>query len=110
MLTGVALAPYLGVALKKRRSAAAVRGLQPDAARRHRGVDRDRAPARTAAAAGFRIHFFLNAAPQYLRFAPPAALEWLMPAFRAGFNAAVFPGAARGAFLIRSALSIRRRR
>lgn len=35
---------------------------------------------------GFQIHFSLNTAPAYLRFAKPADLEWLMPLFWIGFN------------------------
>lgn len=34
----------------------------------------------------FQNHFSLNAAPQFLRFATPADLEWLMPVFWIGFN------------------------
>lgn len=36
--------------------------------------------------AAFQAHFSLNAAPQFLRFAQPADLEWLMPIFWIGFN------------------------
>ncbi|HJQ59653.1 MAG TPA: MFS transporter [Vineibacter sp.] len=43
---------------------------------------------------GFQIHFFLNSAGQYLRFAKPADLEYLMPVFWIGFNLLMFPGAA----------------
>ncbi len=35
---------------------------------------------------GFQIHFSLNSAPQYLRFAKPAELEFLMPVFWVGFS------------------------
>ena len=42
-------------------------------------------------AEGFQIHFALNSAPQYLRFAPPADLAWLLPVFWIGFNLAMFP-------------------
>lgn len=35
---------------------------------------------------GFQIHFSLNSAPQYLRFAKPADLEFLMPVFWVGFS------------------------
>ena len=35
---------------------------------------------------GFQIHFSLNSAPQYLRFAKPAELEFLMPVFWIGFS------------------------
>lgn len=42
-------------------------------------------------AEGFQIHFSLNSAPQYLRFASPAELAWLLPVFWIGFNLAMFP-------------------
>lgn len=45
-------------------------------------------------AQGFQIHFSLNAAGQFLRFARPEQLEYLMPVFWIGFNVAMFPGAA----------------
>lgn len=45
-------------------------------------------------AAGFQSHFALNSAGQYLRFAEPRSLEYLMPVFWIGFNVAMFPGAA----------------
>lgn len=35
---------------------------------------------------GFQIHFSLNSAPQYLRFAKAADLEFLMPVFWVGFS------------------------
>lgn len=40
---------------------------------------------------GFQIHFSLNSAPQYLRFAKPPDLEHLMPVFWIGFNLIVLP-------------------
>jgi len=40
---------------------------------------------------GFQIHFSLNSAPQYLRFAKPADLEYLMPIFWIGFNLLMLP-------------------
>jgi hypothetical protein len=43
------------------------------------------------AGCGFQIHFALNSAPQYLRFAKPADLEYLMPVFWIGFNLCVLP-------------------
>lgn len=43
---------------------------------------------------GFQIHFFLNSSGQYLRFAKPADLGYLMPVFWVGFNLLMFPGAA----------------
>lgn len=43
-------------------------------------------------ALGFQIHFSINSAGQYLRFAKPADLEWLMPTFWVGFGVAMMPG------------------
>ena len=45
-------------------------------------------------AQGFQVHFSLNSAGQYLRFAAPGQLPYLMPVFWVGFNLAMFPGAA----------------
>ncbi|HUQ25882.1 MAG TPA: MFS transporter [Burkholderiales bacterium] len=42
-------------------------------------------------ALGFQVHFSLNSAPQYLRFAAPGELPWLLPVFWIGFNLAMFP-------------------
>ncbi len=42
-------------------------------------------------AAAYQIHASINAAANYLRFAPPAGLEWLMPMFWVGFGAASLP-------------------
>lgn len=42
-------------------------------------------------ALGYQIHFALQSAPMFLRFATPADLEWLMPVFWIGFNIAMFP-------------------
>jgi MFS family permease len=42
-------------------------------------------------ALGFQVHFALNSAPQYLRFAAPSDLAWLMPVFWIGFNLLMFP-------------------
>ena len=42
---------------------------------------------------GFQVHFALNSAAQYLRFAKPADLEWLMPVFWVGFNLLMWPAA-----------------
>jgi hypothetical protein len=44
-------------------------------------------------AIGFQVHFSLNSAPQYLRFAAAADLPWLMPVFWIGFNVLMFPAA-----------------
>jgi MFS family permease len=43
------------------------------------------------AAIGYQIHFSLNSAPQYLRYATPAELSQLMPLFWVGFNLAMLP-------------------
>lgn len=40
----------------------------------------------------FQVHFALNAAPAFLRFAKPADLEALMPVFWIGFNVMLAPG------------------
>ena len=40
---------------------------------------------------GFQVHFSLNSAGQYLRFAAPSELEYLMPVFWVGFNLFVLP-------------------
>lgn len=41
---------------------------------------------------GFQIHFSLNTAPLFLKFAKPADLEHLMPVFWIGFNLLMLPG------------------
>ncbi len=45
-------------------------------------------------AAGFQIHFSINTAAQFLKFAKPADLEWLMPLFWVGFGVLMMPGSA----------------
>jgi MFS family permease len=42
-------------------------------------------------ALGYQLHFSINSAPFYLRFATPGDLQWLMPVFWIGFNIALFP-------------------
>jgi MFS family permease len=42
-------------------------------------------------ALGYQLHFSINSAPFYLRFAKPDDLQWLMPVFWIGFNIAMFP-------------------
>jgi MFS family permease len=42
-------------------------------------------------ALGYQLHFSINGAPFFLRFAKPADLEWLLPVFWIGFNIAMFP-------------------
>lgn len=115
-----AIAPYLGSALRsvdpripfalstlavvavtfalaaaERRARAA-----PGEARKQEGAAAPApSPARTAAfataialfAVGFQVHFSVNSAPGYLRFAPAAQLEHLMPVFWIGFNLLMLP-------------------
>jgi hypothetical protein len=45
-------------------------------------------------AVGFQIHFSINSAGQYLKFAKAENLEWLMPVFWVGFGVAMMPGSA----------------
>ncbi|MBR0717459.1 MFS transporter [Bradyrhizobium liaoningense] len=47
--------------------------------------------AMVALALGYQLHFAMNSAPFYLRFAKPGELQWLMPVFWIGFNIAMFP-------------------
>lgn len=47
--------------------------------------------AMVALALGYQLHFAMNSAPFYLRFAKPDDLQWLMPVFWIGFNIAMFP-------------------
>src|SRR3954451_15779311 len=42
-------------------------------------------------ALGYQLHFSINSAPFFLRFAKPPDLEWLLPVFWIGFNIAMFP-------------------
>ncbi len=42
-------------------------------------------------ALGYQVHFSINSAPLFLRFAMPADLEWLLPVFWIGFNIAMLP-------------------
>jgi Major Facilitator Superfamily len=42
-------------------------------------------------ALGYQLHFSINSAPFFLRFAKSADLEWLLPVFWIGFNIAMFP-------------------
>src|SRR5690606_8621533 len=37
-------------------------------------------------AVGYQVHFALESAPLYLRFADKSDLQWLMPVFWIGFN------------------------
>jgi len=40
---------------------------------------------------GYQLHFSINSAPFYLRFAQASDLPWLIPVFWIGFNIAMFP-------------------
>jgi hypothetical protein len=40
---------------------------------------------------GYQLHFSINSAPFFLRFATPDQLLWLLPVFWIGFNIAMFP-------------------
>lgn len=42
-------------------------------------------------ALGYQLHFSLNSASLFRRFAAPDDLQWLMPVFWIGFNIAMFP-------------------
>jgi MFS family permease len=42
-------------------------------------------------ALGFQVYLALNAGPQFLRFAAPQELPWLLPVFWIGFNLLMFP-------------------
>jgi MFS family permease len=121
LLTGstvaAALAPYLGVALKgvdprlpfllsTITLAATVAGLvyaerraasttSSDIVLEQHKIDRKTVvlffAALLAMAAGFQVHFALNSPGQYLRFAAPGDLAYLMPVFWVGFNVLMFP-------------------
>jgi len=45
-------------------------------------------------AGGYQVHFALNSAPAYLRFAQAGDLQYLMPVFWIGFNLLMFSAAA----------------
>jgi MFS family permease len=108
---GSALAPYLGIALRgvdprvpfvlsSVTLAATVAGLV--VAERRRGEARSEPrPAETLPpsrlflalaflALGVQVHYSLNSASRYLRFASPAELVYLMPVFWVGFNLLMF--------------------
>lgn len=109
-----ALAPYLGSALKgidpripfaMATAAVVVMTFALVAAERRLGTPKPAsAPTRMPAsrlaafafavalfAVGFQVHFSVNSAPAYLRFATAADLEKLMPVFWIGFNLLVLP-------------------
>jgi hypothetical protein len=45
-------------------------------------------------ALGYQLHFSINSAPFFLRFAKPDDLQWLLPVFWIGFNIAMLPASA----------------
>ena len=61
-------------------------------------------------ALGYQLHFAINSAPIYLRFAKPDHLQWLMPVFWIGFNIAMFPASVmvkhRGGLLVMGAAGL----
>jgi hypothetical protein len=61
-------------------------------------------------ALGYQLHFSINSAPFYLRFARPDELQWLMPVFWIGFNIAMFPASVvtkrRGGLIVMGAAGL----
>jgi MFS family permease len=59
---------------------------------------------------GYQLHFSINSAPFYLRFAKPDDLQWLMPVFWIGFNIAMFPASVvtkhRGGLIVMGAAGL----
>src|ERR1700722_5662687 len=59
---------------------------------------------------GYQLHFSINSAPFYLRFAKPTDLQWLMPVFWIGFNIAMFRACKivkhRGGLIVRGAAGL----
>jgi len=82
------LATVAGLVLAERRFSAATRS-EPQAARPMPPLALFLALALLAL--GFQVHFALNSAPRYLRFASQAELPYLMPVFWVGFNLLMFP-------------------
>jgi hypothetical protein len=66
--------------------------------------------AMVALALGYQLHFSINSAPFFLRFAKPNDLQWLMPVFWIGFNIAMFPASLivkhRGGLLVMGAAGL----
>jgi Major Facilitator Superfamily len=66
--------------------------------------------AMVALALGYQLHFSINSAPFFLRFAKPDDLQWLMPVFWIGFNIAMFPASVivkhRGGLLVMGAAGL----
>lgn len=61
-------------------------------------------------ALGYQLHFSINRAPFYLRFAKPEDLQWLVPVFWIGFNIAMFPASVvtkrRGGLIVMGAAGL----
>jgi Major Facilitator Superfamily len=61
-------------------------------------------------ALGYQLHFSINSAPFFLRFAKPDDLQWLMPVFWIGFNIALFPASVvtrrRGGLIVMGAAGL----
>jgi hypothetical protein len=61
-------------------------------------------------ALGYQLHFSINSAPFFLRFAKPDDLQWLMPVFWIGFNIAMFPASVvtkrRGGLIVMGAAGL----
>ncbi|MEA2941407.1 MAG: hypothetical protein QOD09_1936 [Bradyrhizobium sp.] len=61
-------------------------------------------------ALGYQLHFSINSAAFFLRFAKPADLEWLLPVFWIGFNIAMFPASVvvkhRGGLIVMGAAGL----
>jgi hypothetical protein len=61
-------------------------------------------------ALGYQLHFSINSAPYFLRFATSNDLQWLMPVFWIGFNIAIFPASVvtkrRGGLIVMGAAGL----
>ncbi len=61
-------------------------------------------------ALGYQLHFGLNSAPFFLRFAKSDDLQWLLPVFWIGFNIAMFPASVivkhRGGLIVMGAAGL----
>ena len=61
-------------------------------------------------ALGFQLHFGINSALFFLRFAEPDELQWLLPVFWIGFNIAMFPASVivkhRGGLIVMGAAGL----
>ena len=59
---------------------------------------------------GYQVHFGVNSAPFFLRFAAQEQLAWLMPVFWIGFNIAMFPASVivkhRGGLIVMGAAGL----